>query len=157
MENVFDLGKTSYKAAPPPKEPTFSEHVSIIIETFFDIVKVIILSIPYCVDALVYLIIPRPKKNVAGQVALVLFISLFFFLSIRNKMWLTIPFSIIDNWCWQWNWQTNCITISPWRLQNCNCWHWKRSSTDHSQRNMSDGWQSKGLSCMYFCPCIDTF
>lgn len=71
MDNVFDLGKKSYAAAPLPKQSTASDKLKLIFGILCDLIVVTVLSIPFYIQAFIYLIIPKSKKNVAGQVALV--------------------------------------------------------------------------------------
>lgn len=71
MENIFDLGKKSYVAAPLPPKRSMSEHISIGFELLFDFLKVLLLAIIYSFESLYHTIVPKSKKNVAGQVALV--------------------------------------------------------------------------------------
>lgn len=72
MEKIFDLGVQSYVAAAPQKRFDIFDIVAIVAGALVDIVKFSVLSIPYWIEAFVYLFVPRPKKNVAGQVALVI-------------------------------------------------------------------------------------
>lgn len=71
MENIFDLGKKSYVAASLPPKRSISEHISNGLEFLFDFLKVLILAIIYSFESLYYVFVPKLKKNVAGQVALV--------------------------------------------------------------------------------------
>lgn len=71
MEKIFDLGKVAYVAAPPQKEVTAVELIKLTIRTFIDFLQVCALSIPYLIQSFFYIFVPRPKKKIAGNVALV--------------------------------------------------------------------------------------
>lgn len=79
MEKIFDLGVESYVAAKPLKRLNVYDHVSMVASILFDIVKFLVFSTPCMIESFVYLFIPRPMKNVAGQVVLVAFFLLHFF------------------------------------------------------------------------------
>lgn len=72
MENVFDAGKVPYEAAPPLVPLTIREQLILFFSTFFDVIKVLVLSIPNWIDSFMHLFINRPKKCIAGQVAVVI-------------------------------------------------------------------------------------
>lgn len=72
MENIFDLGKKSYVAASLPPKRSISEHISLGLEILFDCVRVLILAVIYSFESLYHVFVPKSKKNVVGQVALVL-------------------------------------------------------------------------------------
>lgn len=72
MENIFDLGKKPYVAASLPPKRAISEEISIGLEFLFDCLKVLILAIFYSFESLYHVFVPKLKKNVVGQVALVL-------------------------------------------------------------------------------------
>lgn len=71
MENVFDLGKVAYVAAKPPESLTIKDILRFNLGILVDVVKVLILSIPHWIEAFIYLFVSRPKKCVAGKIALV--------------------------------------------------------------------------------------
>lgn len=71
MENVFNAGKVPYEAAPPLTPMSIGRLILFIVEVLFDIFKVLLMSVPYWIESLVYLFVRRPKKCVANQVALV--------------------------------------------------------------------------------------
>lgn len=71
MENVFDAGKVPYEAAPPIVPMTIVQRIVFIVEVIFDVCKVLLMSLPYWIESLVYLFVRRPKKSVVNQVAIV--------------------------------------------------------------------------------------
>lgn len=71
MERIFELGEKKYTAAAQPEKSNLFEMCVILFGTFIDVLKVSILSIPYLIESFVYLFIPRRKKSIAEQVALV--------------------------------------------------------------------------------------
>lgn len=71
MEKIFDLGVESYVAASPVKPWSICDHLKLVASTFFDVLKFLVYSIPYWIEALVFLVVPRTRKSVAGQVVLV--------------------------------------------------------------------------------------
>lgn len=71
MEKIFDLGVETYVAATPPKPLSIYDHLVSFGSTLFDIGKFCLFSIPYWIEAFVFLFVPHTKKNVAGQVVLV--------------------------------------------------------------------------------------
>lgn len=71
MENVFDAGKVPYEAAPPLVPMTMGQRFVFIIEVIFDVCKVLLMSLPYWIESLVFLFVRRPKKSVVNQVAVV--------------------------------------------------------------------------------------
>lgn len=73
MENVFDAGKVPYEAAPPLMPMSIGEQIVFIVEVIFDVCKVLLMSLPYWIESLVYLFVRRPKKSIMNQVALVSF------------------------------------------------------------------------------------
>lgn len=86
MENVLDFNKTLYVAALSPEKPKFFDKIRRAFSLFVDIIKVIIFSVPYCIEAFFRLIIAKKKKNVRGQVALVLLHFYYLFLEIKKKI-----------------------------------------------------------------------
>lgn len=75
MENVFDAGKVPYVTAPPPIPLSMGQRILFIIEVIYDVCKVLLMSVPYWIESLVFLFVRRPKKIIANQVALVRFIK----------------------------------------------------------------------------------
>lgn len=71
MENVFDAGKVPYEAAPPLIPMSIAQQFVFFVEVMFDVCKVLLMSVPYWIESLVYLFVWRPKKSVANQVAIV--------------------------------------------------------------------------------------
>lgn len=72
MEKIFDLGVKAYAAAAQPKQANFIEIAVMVFETIVDVIKVLVLSIPCWIEALVFSFLSRTKKSIAGQVALVM-------------------------------------------------------------------------------------
>lgn len=71
MENILDLGKVPYEAAPPLKQFTFCEYVALFGAVFLDLARVVILSIPNDLLSIFHWFISPSKKSVYGQTALV--------------------------------------------------------------------------------------
>lgn len=71
MANIFDLGKKSYVAATLPPKRSISENICVGLEFLYDLSKVLFLAIIYSFESLYHVFVPKLKKNVAGQVALV--------------------------------------------------------------------------------------
>lgn len=71
MENVLDAGNVPYEMAPPLVAKPIGEQIIFIVEVIFDVVRVLLMSIPHWIEAFLYLFVQRPKKCVANQVALV--------------------------------------------------------------------------------------
>lgn len=70
LYNVFDVGKVPYVAANAPVWTLYQRAVLYAL-TSCRLLAVFLFSLPWFVLDAVYLIVPRPKKNVYGQTALV--------------------------------------------------------------------------------------
>lgn len=71
MENVFEAGKMPYVAAPPLVPLTFGQSVAFAWHVVWDVIGVLVYSLPYWLESFVFLFFNRPKKSIKGQVALV--------------------------------------------------------------------------------------
>lgn len=78
MPNIFDLRKGPYSAA---DQVSWSnrQRWTLVMLVFIDAIRVIVLSIPWLLLDLSYLIVPRGKKSVKGQTVLVGFFEKVFF------------------------------------------------------------------------------
>lgn len=71
MENVLNIGSSSYEKAEPIKAPTCRERLVFGCELFIDTIKVVVLSIPLWFVAFYRLFVSPRKKSVFGQTVLV--------------------------------------------------------------------------------------
>lgn len=71
MENIFDLGKVPYEAAPPSKQFTVWDYIALILAVLLDFARVLILSIPNDLLSIFHWLIRPAMKSVHGQTALV--------------------------------------------------------------------------------------
>lgn len=70
MQNCFDLGKVPYYAA--DRVPwSIQQRCTLAVLVFFDVLRVIVMSIPFVLIDIFYMVVPRGKKCVKGQTALV--------------------------------------------------------------------------------------
>lgn len=119
MEKMFDLDKNSYVAASLPPKRAISEQISIGLQILFDCLKVLILAIIYSFESFYHIFVAKPKKNVAGQVALVL--TLLITKSFHSKNYKkNLIYLIEDNRWRKWHWQTNSTSFGTRGMQNSN-------------------------------------
>lgn len=71
MENIFEAGHVPYEPAPPLPHVTPLQWIIIGIEAIFDVITVFFLSAHHFFLSVKEWIIPTPKKDVSGQLALV--------------------------------------------------------------------------------------
>lgn len=71
MEKIFNLGVDSYEAAAQRTPFTAADYFTLIGSALVDFAKFVVLSLPYWIEAIVYLFVWRPMKNVDDQVVLV--------------------------------------------------------------------------------------
>lgn len=71
MENIFDFGKVPYEAAEPIKESTTYEYIAFFAGVFFDVFRVMVLSIPNYLLSILHCFVYPARKSVTGQTALV--------------------------------------------------------------------------------------
>lgn len=100
MEKIFELGVQRYVAAIPATPLNVYDHIVLVANTLIDIVRFLVLSIPSVIESLIFLFVPRPKKDVTGQVVLV-DISLLFIFNRKRGLQLThFSCSDLDHRSW---------------------------------------------------------
>lgn len=71
MQNIFDFGKVPYEAAQPIRPSTTYEYIEFLAIVFFDVIRVMVLSVPNYLLSLLHCFVHPASKSVTGQTALV--------------------------------------------------------------------------------------